>query len=177
MALKVWCHWWGLSLLCYLFYVFTFFYLIFNSFLYFISLFFGVWRFGVIDALLGRSFSLCYRSNYSGQHLPPVECISITLHHSVPLCINAMCTAHPSFVNPRIVELCINAKTFAHGASILQCTLCTDDINVQCDEQIVPVFWFHVYRFKWTVPEREKVRHGCIGDESRARALWADSGN
>ena len=76
-------------------------------------------------------------------------------HHSASLCTTLhqckMCTAHPSFVHPRIVELCINAKTFAHGASILQCTLCTDDINVQCDEQIVPVFWFHVFRFKWTV--------------------------
>ena len=99
MALKVWCHWLGLSLLCFLFFIFTFLFYFYFIFIFYFCFFFSlkVW----CDwCTLGAQFLSLYRLNYSGQHLPPVECISITLHHSVPLCINAKCAL-------RIPVLCI----------------------------------------------------------------------
>ena len=130
MALKVWCHWLGLSLLCFLFYIFTF--LSHFQFIFTFYFFFWVWRFGVIDALLGRSFSLSTDWTIPGNtslQLSASASLCITLYHSASLCTTLhqckMCTTHPSFVHPRIVELCIDAKMFAHCASQLQCTLCT----------------------------------------------------
>ena len=130
--------------------IFLLFYLIFISFSYFISFFLSlkVW----CDwCTLGAQFL----------SLLPIELFRATppsswvhQHHSGSLCTTLhqckMCTAHPNFVHPRIVELCINAKMFAHCAS--QGTSCTEDINVaQCAELIAPVFWYHVFRFTWTV--------------------------
>ena len=150
MALKVWCHWLGLSLLCF-FILYFYFFISFSIHFYILFLFLEfeglVWlmhSWGAVSLSLPIEL---FRAT------PPSSWVH--QHHSASLCTTLhqykMCTAHPSFVHPRIVKLCIDAKMFAHCAFQLQGTLCTDDINLQCAELIVPVFWFHILRFTWTV--------------------------
>ena len=129
MALKVWCHWLGLSLLCFLFYIFTFLshlyfiYIFYFCFFYFEGLVWLMHSWGAVSLSLPiELFRATPPSSWVHQHHS--ASLFTTLHQC------KMCTAHPSFVHPRIVELCIDAKMFAHCASQLQSTLCTDDINL-----------------------------------------------
>ena len=115
MALKVSCHWLGLSLLCFLFYIFTFF-ISFPIHFYIIFLFFGVWRFGVIDALLGRSFSLSATDwtipGNTSLQLSASASLCITLYHSASMqnvhCASQFCESK----NCRAVYQCKNVCTW-----------------------------------------------------------------
>ena len=113
MALKVWCHWLGLSLLCFLFFIFTFLFYIYFIFIFYFC-FFLVWRFGVIDALLGRSFSLSTDWTIPGNtslQLSASASLCITLYHSASMqnvhCASQFCASK----NCRAVHRCKNVCT------------------------------------------------------------------
>ena len=113
MALKVWCHWLGLSLLCFLFYIFTFlshFQFIFIFYFFFLEFEGLVWLMHSWGAVSLSATDWTIPGNTSLQ-LSASASLCITLYHSASMqnvhCASQFCASK----NCRAVHRCKNVCT------------------------------------------------------------------